>query len=176
MPMSPGLYRLVATIHGADGVAFDAATQALMPALVVRVVGGQTAVYGTAATATIRAGGPFELPVRVTNLGRSAWGHKATTHSIGEAEIEPASRATLVARWVDLGGLGGPPATSAGNVVVTILPAGLAPGASADVEFQMTAPPVAGEYLLVLDVVDPRTGSLAATGVPPGIVRVTVTT
>jgi len=39
----------------------------------------------------------------------------------------------------------------------------------------MAAPVVAGEYLLVLDGVDPRTGSLAAAGVPPGIVRVTVT-
>jgi hypothetical protein len=38
----------------------------------------------------------------------------------------------------------------------------------------MSAPPAAGEYLLVLDVVDPVTGSMAATGVPPGIVRVTV--
>jgi hypothetical protein len=176
MPMSPGLYRLVSTIHGADGVAFDAATQALVPALVVRVVGGQTAVYGMAATATTRAGGPFELAVRVTNLGRSAWGHAVTAHSIGDAEVEPASRSTLVARWVDLGGLGVPSASAAGSVAVTILPAGLAPGASADVDFRMTAPPVAGEYLLVLDVVDPRTGSLAATGVPPGIVRVTVTT
>jgi hypothetical protein len=176
MPMSPGLYRLVSTIHGADGVAFDAATQALVPALVVRVVGGQTAVYGMATSATTRAGGPFELAVRVTNLGRSAWGHAATSHSIGDAEVEPATRSTLVARWVDLGGLGEPSASAAGSVAVTILPAGLAPGASTDVDFRMTAPPVAGEYLLVLDVVDPRTGSLAAMGVPPGIVRVTVTT
>jgi hypothetical protein len=176
MPMSPGLYRLVATIHGADGVAFDAATQALMPALVVRVVGGQTAVYSMAATATARAGSPFDLAVRVTNLGRSAWGHAATTNSIGGAEFEPGSRATLVGRWVDLGALGGPSTTAAGTAAVTMLPAGLAPGAAADVDFQMTAPPGAGEYLLVLDVVDPRTGSLAATGVPPGIVRVTVTT
>jgi hypothetical protein len=176
MPMSPGLYRLVATIHGADGVAFDAATQALMPALVVRVVGGQTAVYSMAATATTRAGSAFDLPVRVTNLGRSAWGHAATTNSIGGAEFEPGSRATLVGRWVDLGALGGPSTSAAGTAAVTMLPAGLAPGAAADVDFQMTAPSVAGEYLLVLDVVDPRTGSLAATGVPPGIVRVTVTT
>jgi hypothetical protein len=57
-----------------------------------------------------------------------------------------------------------------------ILPAGLAPGASASIVIQTTAPSVPGEYLLVLDVVDPSTGSLAATGVPPGIVRVTVTT
>ena len=173
VPTSPGLYRLVATIHGADGVAFDAATQALVPALVVRVIGGETAAYTMAATATAKAGAPFDLSIRVTNLGESAWGHPATIHAIG-AESEPAVRATLVGRWVDLGGAITAPTGPGGSVAVTILPAGLAPGASVDVDFQMAAPVVAGEYLLVLDVVDPRTGSLAAAGVPPGIVRVTV--
>jgi len=38
----------------------------------------------------------------------------------------------------------------------------------------MSAPATAGEDLLVFDVVDPVTGSMAAAGVPPGIVRVTV--
>jgi hypothetical protein len=175
LPTNPGLYRLVATIHAGDGVAFDAATQALVPALVVRVVGGETAVYSMAATATTPAGGPFELAVRVTNLGRSAWGHAATVHSMGEAELEPASRATLVGRWVDLGGVSGIPPAPADSGAATILPAGLAPGRSVDLDFQLSAPAAPGEYLLVLDVVDPRTGSLAATGVPPGIVRVTVT-
>jgi hypothetical protein len=127
-----------------------------------------------ATTATTRSGGPFALTVRVTNLGRSAWGHEAAVHTIG-VETEPASRATLVARWVDLGGAAGISAPSGTAAAVTILPAGLAPGGSVDVDFQMSAPAAAGEYLLVLDVVDPRTGSLAATGVPPGIVRVTVT-
>jgi hypothetical protein len=175
LPTNPGLYRLVATIHAGDGVAFDAATQALVPALVVRVVGGETAVYSMAATATTPAGGPFDLAVRVTNLGRSAWGHAATLHPMGEAELEPASRATLVARWVDLGGVPGLPQAPADSGASTILPAGLAPGGSVDIDFQLSAPAAPGEYLLVLDVVDPRTGSLAATGVPPGIVRVTVT-
>jgi hypothetical protein len=175
IPASPGLYRLVATIHGSDGVAFDAATQALVPALVVRVVGGQTAAYAMTATATTAAAGRLDLAVRVTNLGRSAWGHVATVHAIGEAEAEPARRATLVARWVDLGAPDGNPAAG-GGVASVILPAGLAPGASASIVIQTTAPSVPGEFLLVLDVVDPSTGSLAATGVPPGIVRVTVTT
>jgi hypothetical protein len=175
IPANPGLYRLVATIHGPDGVAYDASTQALVPALIVRVVGGETARYTMAATASTQAGGPFELPVRVTNLGRSTWGQAATTHSVSEAEIDPASRATLVARWVDLGGAAvGSPETPADAAAVTVLPAGLTPGGSADVDVQMSAPATAGEYLLVLDVVDPVTGSMAATGVPPGIVRVTV--
>jgi hypothetical protein len=174
IPTSPGLYRLVATIHDKDGVAFDAATQALVPALVVRVIGGETAAYSMAASAMATAGGPFELAIRVTNLGRSAWGQPARILAIG-AESEPAVRATLVARWVDLGGAAATPTVPGGAVAVTILPAGLAPGGSADVNFRMSAPAAAGEYLLVLDIVDPQTGSLAAAGVPPGIVRVTVT-
>jgi hypothetical protein len=174
VPTAPGLYRLVATIHDKDGVAFDAASQALVPALVVRVIGGETAAYSMAATATATAGGPLELAIRVTNLGRAAWGHAVRILAIG-AESEPAVRATLVARWVDLGGAAATPTLPGGAVAVTILPAGLAPGGSADVDFRMSAPAAAGEYLLVLDIIDPQTGSLAAAGVPPGIVRVTVT-
>jgi hypothetical protein len=175
VPTSPGLYRLVATVHQPDGVAYDAATQALVPALVVRVTGPLTATYGVPATTTAAAGVPFTLDVRVTNLGRNAWGHAIEVHSVSAAEIEPATRATLVARWVDLGGVAATPTGPAGMVASSILPAGLLPGASVDVAFQLTAPAAPGEYLLVLDVVDPTTGSLAAAGVPPGIIRVTVT-
>jgi hypothetical protein len=183
VPVNPGLYRLVATVHQPDGVAYDASTQALVPALVVRVTGPLTATYAAPSTATAIADAPYVLDVRVTNLGRNAWGHAAQAHQVGAAEFEPAERATLVARWVDLGaGLGSTPApgstatpAAAGSAAyVSILPAGLAPGASVPVRFQMVAPGAAGEYLLVLDVVDPRTGSLAAAGVPPGIVRVSV--
>ncbi len=173
VPSAPGLYRLVATIHGRDGVAYDAATQALIPALVVRVTGPLTATYQAPPTATTSAGASLSLAVRVVNLGRDPWGHAAQAHSIG-AEREPATRATLVARWVDLGAgalTATPPAGAAG----TILPAGLAPGTGVTVDVLLSAPATPGEYLLVLDVVDPQTGSLAAAGVPPGIVRVTVT-
>jgi hypothetical protein len=175
IPSTPGLYRLVATIHQPDGVAYDAATQALVPALVVRVTGPLTATYGAPATATAPSGQAFDLHVRVTNLGRSAWGHPAEIPSVGVAEREPASRASLVARWVDLGGLGGSSGDSSLTVANAILPAGLPPRATVDVDVLLTAPTAPGEYLLVLDVVDPVTGSLAAAGVPPGIVRVTVT-
>ncbi len=174
VPTSPGLYRLVSTVHQADGVAFDASTQALIPALVVRVTGPLTATYTAPAAATVVAGGPFSLAVTVSNLGRNAWGSAPVIHGIDAAETVPAARATLVARWVDLGGatIGG--LVPAGTSATSILPAGLAPGASVAVDFRMTAPAAGGEYLLVLDVVDPKTGSLAAAGVPPGIVRVTV--
>jgi hypothetical protein len=173
VPSTPGLYRLVATVHGSDGQAFDAATQALVPALVVRVTGPLTATYTAPATATASAGQPFELAVAVANLGRNIWGQVAQTHAIGTESV-PAERATLVARWVDLGGAAGE-TPAGGSIATSILPAGFAPGASVIVDFRMTAPAAPGEYLLVLDVVDPRTGSLAAAGVPPGIIRVTVT-
>ena len=90
---------------------------------------------------------------------------------VGVAEIEPAQRATLVARWV---GLGADPSAAA-PASATVLPAGLAPGAGANIHLAISAPAAPGEYLLVLDVFDPTSGSLAALGVPPGIVRVTVT-
>ena len=173
VPTSPGLYRLVATIHGADGLAYDAATQALVPALVVRVTGPLTAAYTAPATATAGAGAPFSLAIRVTNLGSSPWGRAAENHGIGNAEREPAERSILVGRWVDLGGAA--VGTTGGGATSTMLPAGLASGASIALDIWLTAPAAAGEYLLVLDVIDPRTGSLAAAGVPPGIVRVSVT-
>ena len=171
VPTRPGLYRLVGTIHGQDGVAYDAATQALMPALIVRVTGPLTAVYDVPPTAFATSGGAFTLHVGVTNLGATAWGSAVVDHRLGGAESEPAVRATLVARWVNLlDGTGGAPAPEASAV----LPAGLAPGAAADLNLALIAPAAPGDYLLLVDVLTPRFGSLAVAGVPPGIVRVTV--
>jgi hypothetical protein len=171
VPTQPGLYRLVGTIHGSDGVAFDAATQALMPALIVRVTGSLTAVYDVPATAFATPGGTFSLHVGVTNLGAAAWGTPAVNHRVGGAESEPAHRATLVARWVNLAEGSAPTHVPEATA---LLPAGLAPGAAADATFTLTAPTAVGDYLLLIDVVTPRSGSLAVAGVPPGIVRVTV--
>ena len=174
VPSTPGLYRLVATIHQADGVAYDAATQALVPALVVRVTGPLAATYEAPLTATVAAGTAFTIKVRVTNLGRSAWGLPTEVDRIRGAVTEPAMPATVVARWVDLDAVGAP-ASPTGSVGHADLPAVLAPGASVDVDVPLQAASATGEYLLVLDVVDPVVGSLAAAGVPPGIVGVTVT-
>jgi hypothetical protein len=171
VPLQAGLYRLVGTIHGKDGVAYDAATQALMPALIVQVTGPLTAVYNVPAAAFATEGGTLDLHVGVTNLGAAAWGSPGVSHLMGGAEAEPAKRATLVARWVSLAeSVGGAPAPES----TALLPAGLAPGAAADVAFRLTAPAAAGDYLLLVDVITPRSGSLAVAGVPPGIIRVTV--
>jgi hypothetical protein len=172
VPTKPGLYRLVGTIHGSDGVAFDAATQALMPALIVRVTGKLGARYQAPAAVYAYAGGTFKLHVGVTNLGADAWGSRAAKPDVARVEKAPARRATLVARWVGLSGTSdGPPAGER----IAALPAGLAPGASTAVDVVLTAPTAPGDYLLILDVVLPKGTSLAGAGVPPGIVRVTVT-
>ena len=171
VPAKAGLYRLVGTIHGSDGVAYDAATQALVPALIVRVTGALAARYEAPAAAFATAGGPVEVTVRVTNLGASAWGAAAVDHRVGTAEVEPPSRATLVARWVNLSMYAnGAPAAER----TSVLPAGFAPGATASVDFSLVAPDEEGDYLLLLDVINPGSGSLAIAGVPPGIVRVVV--
>jgi hypothetical protein len=171
VPSREGLYRLVGTIHDKDGVAFDAATQALMPALIVRVTGPLTAVYDVPATAFASPGNSFSIHVGVTNLGADAWGAPGVNRGRGGAESEPAQRATLVARWVSLAdGSGATTATQA----TALLPAGLAPGKAADAMFTLTAPNAVGDFLLLVDVITPRDGSLAVAGVPPGIVRVTV--
>lgn len=171
VPTKAGLYRLVGTIHGSDGVAYDAATQALMPALIVRVTGAVAAGYRVPAVAFASTGGTFRLRVVVTNLGSTAWGTAAVTHHVGDAEIEPARRATLVARWVTLSGqLGGAPAPERSAV----LPAAFPSGASTTVDFTMIAPSAPGDYLLLLDVITPQKGSLAIAGAPPGLVRVSV--
>lgn len=170
VPAAPGLYRLVGTIHGADGVAFDAETQALLPALIVRVTGPVAAAFQLPDAVFATAGGTVEVPVTVTNLGARPWGAAAVASRVGGAEGEPASRATLVARWVSVTGA----AVAELPTTSVVLPPGLAPGMAATAAFVLAAPEAPGEYLLLVDVLAPRTGSLAVAGVAPGIVRVSV--
>jgi hypothetical protein len=135
------------------------------------VTGAVAAGYRVPAVAFASPGGTFSLRVVVSNLGSTAWGTAAVTHHVGDAEIEPARRATLVARWVTLSGQpGGAPAPERSAV----LPAAFPSGASATVDFTMIAPSAPGDYLLLLDVITPQKGSLAIAGAPPGLVRVSV--
>jgi hypothetical protein len=172
VPTAPGLYRLVATIHEADGVAYDAASQALVPALIVRVTGRLTAMYDAPASVTASAGKHLQMRVKVTNLGSTAWGSAALAPTLDGAELVPARRATLVARWVTLAagsGAGAMPGDS-----TSLLTPGLAPRESAIGLLDLTAPATPGEYLVLIDVIVPGTGSLAIAGVPPALIRVSV--
>ena len=82
--------------------------------------------------------------------------------------IHPTAR--LVARWLPLGiGAAVAPATPTVSASARV-----DPGAQTTVELALIAPTVPGDYLLLLDIDSPLHGSLAAAGVPPAQVRVTV--
>lgn len=172
VPDRPGLYRLVTTIHDAQGVAFDAATQDRIPALLVRVTGTISARLATTDQLVVTTGDSVELPVAVMNSGTVAW---AESRSIGRAADagdtgDPASPpALLVGHWFRLEPVGGGP--DLGTVWARLA---IAPGATEQVSLHLIAPDMPGDYLLLLDVVSPSRGSLVAAGNEPVSVRVTV--
>ena len=187
LPERTGLYRMSTTLHDRDGVAFDAATQALVPALIVRVTGPLWASYAIADTVEATSEAPLVLPVRLANTGSVSWsvGPVDQPDAGGTADPAPASLspelpatgsvqrrpAWLVARWIALDRMADgplPPSDVSGP------PTYLSPGASAVFAFDLVAPSEPGHYLLVIDVVLADRGSLAAHGVPPGLVRVIV--
>ena len=174
LPATAGLYRLVVTVHGSDGVAYDGATQSLIPALGVRVSPRLSAAYGVTAALSVVAGSGFDLPVRVANDGAVAWAQPFDPTQLPEELIDPSivrdhPSAHLVAHWLPLAAVD--PIDSAGDGSAVAQPA---PGSEVTVHLALTAPAAAGSYLLVLDVASPLHGSLAATGIAPGVVRVTV--
>src|SRR6476660_4289101 len=133
MPSVPGKYRLTITLHDKDGVVYDAATQALIPSLIVRVTGDFDGAILATPTANLTAGRKAELDVRAINLGLTAWGHDAiatATDLIGGGA--PAQGADVVGRWVPLSYGAALPTDPADQSVKTELPIGLQPGVKVD--------------------------------------------
>ncbi len=163
LPSVPGHYRLTITLHDGDGVAYDAASQALVRTVVVRVTGELDGEVAVAPSATFAAGTTVQLPVGAVNLGTSPWGQAATG-------ADPASAASIIGHWValDLLATGVPPDVS------TDLAPGLAPNKPAETALPLAVPDAAGDYLLILDIVTPEHGSLAAAGIDPTIIRIHV--
>ena len=117
----------------------------------------------------------------VANLGQQEWGHEgvpgAKTVDNARNPTAPPRRPTPVSSgrgWRSAASTirprprPRPPPRSR----PTELPAGFAPRAVARAKLVLFAPSVAGDYLLLLDIVTPEIGSLAAQGVEPTIVRV----
>jgi hypothetical protein len=176
-PAAPGRYRLTLTLHDADGIAYDAGTQALVPSLLVRVTGDTDAGIDAPARLDLVPGAAVDLPVWIANLGRNAWGHPAIEDQRDPDGGDPAAAARVTGTWIALGALDNPEqqaAADAASVAPADLAAGLKPRKIAHPTLRLFAPSVAGEYLLVLDIVTPEDGSLTARGVEPAIVRVTV--
>ena len=171
----PGKYRLTITLHDKDGVVYDAATQALIPSLIVRVTGDFDGAILATPTANLTAGTKAELDVRAINLGLTAWGHEAiatATDLVGGGA--PAQGADVVGRWVPLSFGAALPTDPAAQSVSTELPIGLQPGVKVDTVLDLVAPTAPGQYLLLLDIVTPERGSLVASGADPTMIRVTV--
>ena len=122
-------------------------------------------------------GATTDLSVWVANLGRKAWGHKAFEDARDPEGNVKAAAAHVTGTWVALGAVDDADqlaAADAASVDAVALPAGFKPRAVADLKLRLFAPSVAGEYLLLLDIVTPEAGSLTARGVEAMIVRVTV--
>jgi hypothetical protein len=175
MPSAPGRYRLVLTLHGADGVALDAETQALVPALIVRVAGPIDVSFNAPVRAEALPGSAMGLLLTVTNAGTLSWaGSPVTRPSAGGyvAGGDPSGiggRPVLVGRWLPLDEAGTVADATTGET-----PFDAAPGTSAVVTLSLRAPATPGTYLVVLDVRSPVYGSLAARGAATATVIVTV--
>ena len=165
LPEQPGLYRAVTTLHGPDGVALDAATQARVPALVLRVSATTSAAYSFVNDIALSPRETLTFPVLVRNTGSAGWGHDRAAQQVAEPTLV---HPRLTARWIALSPSGSPDGTGA------TARANVKPGKTKIFELALRAPSVPGSYALLLDVVTPDLGSLAARGVEPGFVRVTV--
>jgi hypothetical protein len=116
--------------------------------------------------------------VWVTNLGRGAWGVGPGDRRRGLEGGQPAVVPRVVGQWLAVGarddGHRAAVTAAAAATAVGLLRAGHEAGSTERIEIAMIVPVVAGEYLLVLDIVTPGGGSLIAGGVDPVVVRMTV--
>ena len=165
-PVAPGTYRLTVTLHDKDGVAYDNATQAMLPTLIVRVTGAFDGAILAAPAMTLTAGSEVEIPVRVANLGTSYWGTAAVVDPTGGTTGRPATYATIVGWWLPSGE----------RVQTTGLPPAIAPGSTVDATVTVIVPRTAGVHTLLLDLYTPGGQSLMAAGVGPTLIRVTSVT
>ena len=172
IPTAPGRYRLTITLHDGDGVAYDAATQAVLPTLAVRVTGDVDGAILVAPDRHADRGHRRQSCRSVSSTSaRPPGGTGRSIDTRSRFDIDPAVAATLVGRWLSLsdGTMTPVPATARVD-----LPAGLEPRVTVDATLALAVPDRPGDYLLVLDVLTPEHGSLIAAGVEPTIVRVTV--
>src|SRR3954447_9603207 len=175
-PTIPGIYRLVPTIHQPDGVAYDAATQAMLKPMIVHVGGRLSVAYGVTRSVKVAAGNSFDLPVRIANTGSVDWAATVVPESTiigqnGEPMHVPARiiPARLVAVWLSTTG-----PVDASDTSADLAPDRTSAGHQSVATLHLTAPEAVGSFLVLLDVVTPDQGSLAGSGAQPAIVRVIV--
>jgi hypothetical protein len=180
-PATPGRYRLTVMLHDGEGVAYDAATQAMLRPLIVRVTGDHDAGVIAPKQLEMAPGDAQQVSLWVANLGKTAWGRAGGTVSrprdVGMRQPDLPTYARLIGTWLAPGGLDDPTqadAAAAAAVTPYQLPAAMAPRAVEKASLVVYAPSAPGDYLLVLDILTPDIGSLSAQGVDPTIIRVHV--
>ena len=179
-PAAPGRYRLTVLLHDSEGVAYDAPTQAAVSPLIVRLTGPHDAAISGPGTIDLEPGAAHTMSLWVGNLGTSTWGAKAVPGKVVDGSRKPigstpATHAGIVGTWVALDAESRQvEAAAAASITPAELPAAFAPRDVAKAELRMFAPSAEGSYLLVIDIVTPELGSLAAHGVEPTIIRVRV--
>lgn len=180
-PEKPGRYRLTAMLHDKEGVAYDDVSQAAVRPLIVRLTGRVDASIAAPTEVDMAPGAPERIDLWVANLGRAAWGEKAIPAESRDGSrrpvaATPATHARIVGTWValDVDDTRQLEAAAAASVTAPELPAAFTPGEVAKAELDVFAPTAEGNYLLLIDIVTPAAGSLAAHGVEPTIVRVRV--
>jgi hypothetical protein len=173
LPTTAGLYRLAVTLHDPDGVAYDAATEDLIGALIVQVTGTTWVTYSAPDRIDAMPGEPLSIAIRVANTGSQAWGPLPMRNTRDPEPVTPDTQPQVVGRWVSLDD-GTSPSPPIDGLAGSAPAAFVVPGSSAVVNLGATAPAAPGSYLLVVDLVTSDGVSLAAAGVPPLLVRVVV--
>ena len=170
MPDAPGLYRLVTTVHDSEGVAFDAETQALIPALLVRVSASMSAIYAAPAELHPDPDEAFGVRVRIVNTGTETWRQPAPIDPVLGQRVPGDGEPLLVARWIGLDDF----VPSAQLPSAAVLAADVRPGSETVVQFDLVAPSRPGRFLLMFDLRMADGRSFASMGIAPGITAVVV--
>ena len=170
-PGAPGLYRLVTSLHDADGVVVPEPPGRPIPTLLVRVMGPLSAIVAAYSHLEVRAGAVVDLPVAVMNSGIVPWVTPRAMPATGDLREGGRSYPTalLIGYWLPLDRWASSREVFA--VQTTVDPA---PGDTDTVSLGATAPDRPGEYLVVLDVMSAVYGSLTAAGSDPVVIRVSV--
>jgi hypothetical protein len=167
LPAAPGRYRLTTTILDAEDVALDAPTQALVAVVIVRVSQPVSVAYGLVSELSGTAGAALTLPLRVANDGALPWSEPPRTQTPWGHWVTH-EQPTIIVRWLSLD------APNAGAGFIATAGPNLAPGDEAIVPLTLTAPSEPGSYLLVVDLMSPLHGSMAAAGCPVAEARVLI--
>lgn len=159
LPTAAGTYEVHVRLLDADGQPLRGSAATLRaPIGTVTVWDRYGAVWDGERSVTMAPGVPTTVLVHVVNAGTADWLPSAARVADGRFIAD-----RVVATWLDSPGV-----ASSGTDVA------LAAGADEWLSLTLAAPTTPGVYHVLVDLVDPVVGPLAARGVPPLVITVTV--